>query len=149
MADTEHPTQEGSEALTEPDWLQGVEAESGESLSAQISNAMVGLKKKFYGRGPEKAKTFINDGRYIFCVLDGGLTQNEKTLLDAGEAHLVRQYRLRFQEVMAEQTTGAVEEITGREVLTYHSQILFDPAIGIEMFVLAPREGEESAEPPS
>jgi uncharacterized protein YbcI len=144
MADIEHPTQAGSEELTEPDWLRGVESESGDSVSAQISNAMVGLKKKFYGRGPDKAKTFINDGRYVFCVLDGGLTQNEKTLLDAGEARLVREYRLRFQEVMAAQTTQAVEEITGREVLTYHSQILFEPAIGIEMFVLAPRPGDEA-----
>jgi len=138
MPDAEHPTQAGSEALTQPDWLRGVEAESGDTITAQISNAMVGLKKKFYGRGPDKAKTFINDDRYIFCVLDGGLTQNEKTLLDAGEARLVRQYRLRFQEVMAEPTTRAVEEITGREVLTYHSQILFDPTVGIEMFILAP-----------
>ena len=110
-------------------------SDSGASITFQVSNAMVGLKKKFYGRGPTAAKTFINDN-YVFCVLDGGLTQNEKTLLDAGEERLVRQYRLRFQEVMTEQTTEAVERITGRKVLTYHSQILFDPAIAVEMFVL-------------
>lgn len=109
--------------------------DSGTSVSAEVSNAMVGLKKKFYGRGPEAAKTYINDN-YVFCVLTGGLTQNERTLLDAGEAHLVRTYRLRFQEVMTEQTTEAVERITGRRVLTYHSQILFDPVIGVEIFVL-------------
>jgi uncharacterized protein YbcI len=96
---------------------------------------MVGLKKKFYGRGPNKAKSFINDN-YVFCVLEGGLTQNEKTLLDAGEEGLVRGYRLRFQEVMADQTTEAVERITGRRVLSYHSQILFDPTTGIEIFIL-------------
>jgi len=94
--------------LTEPDWRRGVETESGSNITAEVSNAMVGLKKKFYGRGPDKAKSFIND-HYVFCVLDGGLTQNEKTLLDAGEERLVRQYRLRFQEVMAEQSTEAVE----------------------------------------
>ena len=131
----EHPTQADSSELTEPDWTRGVETEPGSSMTAEVSNAMVGLKKKFYGRGPTKAKSFINDN-YVFCVLDGGLTQNEKTLLDAGEARLVRSYRLRFQEVMAEQTTEAVERITGRRVLTYHSQILFDPMVGIEMFVL-------------
>jgi hypothetical protein len=31
-----------------------------------------------------------------------------------------------------------VEEITGRQVLTYQSQILFDPDYIVEMFVLAP-----------
>jgi len=111
----EHPTQARSEELTERDWTRGVEAEPGSSMTAEVSNAMVGLKKKFYGRGPTKAKAFINDN-YVFCVLDGGLTQNEKTLLDAGEARLVRSYRLRFQEVMAEPTTEAVERITGRDV---------------------------------
>ncbi len=130
-----HPTQADSEELTSPDWTQGVETERGSSLTAEVSNAMVGLKKKFYGRGPTAAKSYINDN-YVFCVLEGGLTQNEKTLLDAGEERLVRQYRLRFQEVMTEQTTQAVEQITGRKVLTYHSQIVFGPPIAIEIFVL-------------
>ena len=38
---------------------------------------MVGLKKRFYGRGPTAAKSFINDN-YVFCVLDGGLTQTRR-----------------------------------------------------------------------
>ena len=136
----EHPTQAPSEELTEPDWTEGVETEQGSSMTAEVSNAMVGLKKEFYGRGPDKAKSFINDN-YVFCVLDGGLTKNEKTLLDAGEHRLVREYRLRFQEVMKDPTTEAVARITGREVLTYHSQILFEPTVTVEMFIL---EGEPS-----
>jgi uncharacterized protein YbcI len=148
MADArEHPTQATSKDLTEPDWTQGVDAETGSSITAEVSNAMVGLKKKFYGRGPDKAKAFVNDN-YIFCVLDGGLTQNEKTLLDAGEEDLVRRFRLRFQEVMAEQTTGAVEEITGRKVVGYHSQILFGPAVGIEIFVLDDKPSESHFDKP-
>lgn len=131
----EHPRKASSEELTRPDWTKDVDTEHGNSVSAEVSNAMVGLKKQFYGRGPTKAKTFLNDN-YVFCVLDGGLTQNELTLLDAGEERLVRQFRLRFQEVMTEQTTQAVERITGCKVLTYQSQILFDPAVGIEIFVL-------------
>ena len=144
MEDVERPTQAGSEALTEPDWLDGVQSGDSEAITAQISNAMVGLKKKFYGRGPQKAKTFINDETYVFCVLEDGLTQNEKTLLDAGEEQLVRQYRLRFQEVMAKPTTEAVEEITGRKVLTYHSQIMFDPSVAVEMFILAPKGSSQA-----
>lgn len=137
----ERPTQAPSEALTEPDWTADVKTEQGSSMTAEVSNAMVGLKKKFYGRGPDKAKAFINDN-YVFCVLDGGLTQNEKTLLDAGEHRLVRKFRLRFQEVMKGPTTEAVEQITGRKVLTYHSQILFEPTVAIEIFVL---DGEPSS----
>jgi uncharacterized protein YbcI len=37
---------------------------------------------------------------------------------------------------MTQTTVGAVEEILGRKVLTYHSQMLFDPERAIEIFVL-------------
>ena len=38
------------------------------SLRAALANAMVGLKKRYYGRGPEAAKAFVEDA-YIFVVL--------------------------------------------------------------------------------
>lgn len=104
---------------------------------AAVSNALVGLKKEFYGKGPVAAKTYFNDD-WVFTVLEGGLTRNEETLLQAGEERLVREVRLRFQEAMTTTICGAVEEITGRRVLTYHSQIMFDPPRTVEMFLLAP-----------
>ena len=140
MSDDDQIPPADSKALTEPDHLETVKSDDTTSVTAQISNAMVGLKKEFYGRGPTKAKTFINDDTYVFCVLEGGLTRNEQTLLQAGEERLVRQFRLRFQEVMSEQSMAAIAEITGRKVLTFHSQILFDPPVAIEMFILAPKE---------
>lgn len=104
---------------------------------AAISAALVGLKKEHYGKGPTGAKTYFNDD-WVFCVLEGGLTRSEETLLAAGEEPLVRQYRLRFQEAMTDTLCGAVSEVTGRDVLTYHSQIMFDPDRVVEMFLLAP-----------
>src|SRR5215210_7056359 len=101
--------------LTEPDWTSDVQTGDSHGLLADISNAMVGLKKGFYGKGPTKAKTYINDN-YVFCVMQGGLTRNEETLLAAGEHDLVRRYRLKFQEAMAEPTTEAIERLTGRKV---------------------------------
>ena len=131
---------EAADRLTDRDHTTDVEAERGPTINAQISNAMVGLKKEFYGRGPTKAKTYVNDN-YVFCILEGGLTRNEETLLAAGEEKLVREYRLRFQEVMAGPTTEAIERITGRKVVGYHSQVVFDPEFGFELFVLdAPPE---------
>ena len=126
---------DGGNPLTQHDWTEGVETERKRSINLEISNAMVGLKKQFYGKGPTKAKTYINDN-YVFCILEGGLTRNEETLIEAGEHDLVRQYRLRFQEVMGTTTTKAVEEITGCKVIGYHSQIVFEPEYGFEMFVL-------------
>jgi uncharacterized protein YbcI len=102
---------------------------------------MVGLKKHFYGKGPTKAKTFLNDN-YVFCVMEGGLTRNEETLVARGHEDVVRNYRLCFQETMGDATTEAVRRITGREVIGYHSQIVFHPDRAFEIFVLdGPAEG--------
>ena len=112
--------------------------EPGGSVRAALANAMVGMKKQFYGRGPTAAKAWILDD-YVFVALEGGLTRNEETLLADGKEDLVRSYRLSFQETMTDVLPQAVEEITGRRVLTYHSQIVFDPTRTFEMFVLEPQ----------
>jgi uncharacterized protein YbcI len=124
-----------ADEMTQRNWAEGLSRDPSGSMRSEISNAMVGLKKQFYGKGPTSVKTYIND-HYVFCVMKGGLTRNEETLLEAGEAELVRSYRLRFQEAMAGPTTESVERITGRRVLTYHSQIVFDPEHAVEFFVL-------------
>jgi uncharacterized protein YbcI len=107
----------------------------GGSLRAALANAMVGLKKQYYGKGPTSAKAWILDD-YVFVALEGGLTRNEETLLADGKEDLVRSYRLSFQETVGETTMAAVAELTGRKVLTYHSQIVFHPTRAFEIFVL-------------
>jgi uncharacterized protein YbcI len=111
--------------------------EPGGSVRAALANAMVGMKKQYYGRGPTAAKAWILDD-YVFVAMEGGLTRNEETLLDDGKEHLVRSYRLSFQETMSQTTVAAVEELVGRKVLTYHSQIMFGPTRSFEIFVLEP-----------
>jgi len=118
-----------------------IEASDGEALEprgserAALANAMVGLKKKYYGRGPTAAKAWVLDN-YVFVALEGGLTPNEETLLADGKVDVVRSYRLSFQESMEQVTVAAVEEILGRRVLAYHSQIVFDPTRSFEIFVM-------------
>jgi uncharacterized protein YbcI len=112
--------------------------EPGGSVRAAVANAMVGMKKEFYGRGPTAAKAWILDD-YVFVVLDGGLARNEETLLADGKEDVVRSYRLSFQETMGAIVMQAVTDITGRRVLTYHSQIVFDPVRTFEVFVLEPQ----------
>ena len=135
-----YPHEQGGEALTGADWTEGVDTERDASVEAAISNAMVGLKKRYFGKGPSKAQTFIH-GTYVFSVLEGGLVKSEETLLEAGKHDDVRSNRLLFQSTMTRPTTEAVEEITGRTVVGYHSQIVFEPTVTVEFFVLdAPLE---------
>ena len=119
------------------DLIEAAGATQAGSLRAALANAMVGLKKEHYGRGPTAAKAWILDD-YIFVAMEGGLTRNEETLLADGKEDLVRSYRLSFQEIVGPTTTAAVEEITGRRVATYHSQVVFHPMRAFEIFVLEP-----------
>jgi uncharacterized protein YbcI len=109
---------------------------SGDVLGA-ISREMVRLKAEHYGKGATEAKTYVCDD-WLFCVLKGGMTTVERTLLDHGEEELVRQVRLRFQDNMDESFKGVVAELTGRPVLTYQSQVLFNPDFVVEIFLLGP-----------
>ena len=123
------------EALTAVDMSGEADIERRGDQRAQISNAMVALKKRFYGKGPERARSYLVD-EYVFCAMEGGLTRNEEVLVEAGQEDAVRQYRLLFQETMTKTTTEAIEQITGRRVIGYHSQITFRPARAFEIFVL-------------
>ena len=118
----------------------------GVSLNAAISRAMVAEMKEFFGKGPESAKSYLVDD-LLFIVMRGGITTAEDTMLEAGQHDLVRQFRLKFEEEMRERLTSMVEQLVGRKVVTYQSQILFDPDIAIEMFVFdRPVEGAEARE---
>lgn len=124
--------------LIDKDWSDGVELPQSGDVRRAISNAMVGMKKQFFGRGPSHARTYLVD-EFVFVVMEGGLTQHEETLLEAGEEAIVRGARLRWQEVMEDIATGAIEKLTGREVIAYQSQVTFDPMFTIEFFALGPR----------
>jgi uncharacterized protein YbcI len=108
-------------------------------LLADVSNAIVAIFAECYGRGPTKAKSYFFD-EYLITVLDDLLTTVEETLVSNGKENLVREVRLTFQEAVADRFKTAVTEVTGRKVLTYHSQVTFHPARGFEIFVLEPEE---------
>jgi uncharacterized protein YbcI len=114
-----------------------VSTAAGEELSA-VTIGIVGLFREFYGRGPERAKSYMLDDRYVVCVLRDTMTTVERTLAPS-EPELVRQVRLTFQEAMADSFIAVVEQATGRRVLTYHSQLTLDPDMGFEFFLLEER----------
>jgi uncharacterized protein YbcI len=104
---------------------------------ATISNGIVQLLRETYGRGPTKAKSYLNDN-IVLVVLEDILTTMEKTLLDDGKDALVRDVRLTYQAAESNRFKSVVEDAMGRKVLTYHSQVTFQPDMAFEIFVLEP-----------
>lgn len=113
------------------------QVERGQSLLAQVSDAMVQAFKTYYGRGPTHAKSYMIDD-YLLVAMRDPFTVVENTLIRAGRHHLVREYRQAFEDEMASELMGQVEELTGRKVLGYQSQIVFDPDTAFEIFILDP-----------
>jgi uncharacterized protein YbcI len=96
---------------------------------------MIRLVHEHWGKGPSRAKAYLEDG-FVFCVLEEPLTTVERTLVEGGQTDLVRELRLEFQEMANDEFAAQVEALTGRRVLACHSQIVFDPDILFEIFVL-------------
>ena len=115
-----------------------VAASSGATRTA-ISEGMVALLKEFYGVGPTQAKTYIHDD-LVVCLLRGGFTRVERTLLEGGRTAAVIEQRMAFQEVMRARFTAVVEEATGRPVVGFMSGNQQDPDMICEVFVLAPTD---------
>ena len=109
------------------------------TLQASVSQVVVRTMKDLYGRGPTHAKTYIFD-EYVFCVMSGGMTRDEETMIRGGQQEAVRDYRLRFQSVIAPELIRRVEDVLGQKIVSYHSQVLFDPDRLIEIFVLDPSD---------
>ena len=101
-----------------------------------ISDGMVALLKAYYGRGPEQAKTYLTDD-LVVCLLRGGFTPVEQTLLEGGHGDDVIRQRMAFQEVMRARFEHVVERATGRKVVGFMSGNQQDPDMICEVFVLA------------
>ena len=117
------------------------QAGSGQSPGARISTAMVRLHKKYTGRGPVRARTVIGNG-IVVCVLEDTLTHPERTLVDSGNGGQVLAVRRSIQSVLRDEAVAAVEEVTGRDVLTFMSENELNPDVSAEVFVLQPSPSE-------
>jgi uncharacterized protein YbcI len=110
----------------------------GNILTA-ISDGMVGLLKEFYGRGPSQTKSYYQDD-LVVCLLRGGFSRVEQTLLDGGRGDAVIHQRMEFQELMRARFEEVVERATGRKVIGFMSGNQQGPDIMCEVFILAPTD---------
>ena len=76
----------------------------------------------------------------MVCLLRGGLTRVEQTLLEGGRGASVIQQRMEFQELMRERFESVIEAATGRRVIGFMSGNQQDPDIMCEVFILDPTD---------
>jgi uncharacterized protein YbcI len=110
------------------------------SLSAAISNAVVGLLHDYTGRGPTHARTTIGPDTIVVTLRDS-LTKAERTLARSGQELEVLAMRRAFQNTMRDDLVAAVEQLTGRTVEAFLSDNLHDPDVAVEIFLMHRSDG--------
>ena len=105
---------------------------------SEISNAMVSLFKKQFGRGPTKAATYYAGPDCIVSILENSLTPAERKMAELGEHQRLRDIRLFFQHASEEELRAVVEDITGRKVRGFTSGTDTHKDISTEVFHLEP-----------
>ncbi|HEV7483703.1 MAG TPA: Na-translocating system protein MpsC family protein [Solirubrobacterales bacterium] len=115
----------------------------GQELAA-VSDGLMHLHMRFYGRGPTRAKSHLVDD-LVVCVLWNGFTTVEETLIARGEVASVEALRRSFQGAMESQFTDVIETATGRVVRAYLSQVHVDPNFAVELFLLNPEVTESAS----
>ena len=108
--------------------------------AAAISTLVVRLMTEYTGRGPTKARTYIDED-LITVLLQNLLTKGERSLVQDGRRELVQSTRFAFQQTMKQDLIRGVENITGRNVLAFMSANHLEPDMAAEIFVLHPKNG--------
>ena len=118
-----------------------MEGSPGKSLGrarADIATGIVRLHGEYYGKGPTRAKAYIDEDM-VAVVLEETFTKAERTLIDRGERESIKEIRRRFQQAMADEFKSIVEQATGRVVRAFLSETDLDADVSVEFFLL----GEE------
>jgi uncharacterized protein YbcI len=119
------------------------ETDERQSVLLDVSNAMVGLYKSLFGRGPTRARTSFAGPDVMICTLRDTFTPAERNLAQLGEHQRLRDTRMFFQHASESEFRGAVESITGRKTVAFVSGIDTHADLACEVLYLEPeRHGD-------
>jgi uncharacterized protein YbcI len=116
--------------MTSPD-----EPRTDGPLSAEITKAVAGVFRDYTGRGPTKARTFLNE-ELVQVLLEDTMTTAERQLAEGGEGEFVLALRRKFQTTMRDDLVNVVEQLGGRKVIAFMSDNTLEPDMALESFVL-------------
>lgn len=121
-----------------------IDASERARQATAAGNAVTRLHRDHYGRGATTTRTMYQRN-HIVVFLEDIYTPVERTLLEAGRHEDVRRTRQVFQDAMRGRFSDSIEEITGRKVIQFMSQVSFDPDMAAEIFILEPGTIEDTA----
>jgi uncharacterized protein YbcI len=107
-------------------------ARAGELLK-DVSNALVRIHKKVYGKGPTKVSSHLVRDDLLVCILEGGTLPSEHTLIAGGHTDTAVATRHHVRAVAGDDFVAAVEGVIGRRVVSFMATN--DPHADLELNV--------------
>jgi uncharacterized protein YbcI len=119
---------------------------NGGGLLEEITRSVVRLHKEYIGQGPTKARTYIGED-LVVCVLQGGFSRAERTLLEHGRTGAVIHQRQALDEALREPLSDTIERLVERRVVGYTSAVQPDGELSTVVFLLKPARSARGAAP--
>jgi uncharacterized protein YbcI len=107
----------------------------GAELLEEISRSVVRLHKEHIGQGPTKARTYMGED-LVVCVLEGGFSKGERTLMSHGRAAAVVNQRQALEETLRQPLIDTIERLVARKVVGFTSGVEPDGELSTEVFIL-------------
>ncbi len=105
----------------------------------RVTSAVVRIYKEQFGRGPVNARSYYAGSDTLICILAETLTPVERSMRDMGEQQRLRDIRTMFQHAAEDKFRAAVEEVTGRRVLSFMSAVDVERDLASEIFIFEPQ----------
>lgn len=122
------------------------ETDGDQSETAIISRNLVQLYVRAFGRGPNRARAFIQP-QFAVCILRDVFTTAERTLLADGGAAEVEAARRRINEAIEDECIEIVEAETKRSVQSHLAQAQAPADLVVHLFLFDEISGAE--QPPT
>ena len=110
-------------------------------VRAQLQRALVALLTEYHGRGPSRAKVFV-DENVVTCVFEQPFTWAERRLIDSGQEEHVHRGRALLRQKQAERITALVKKTTSRRLLAFLGQSHTNPDALVWVLLLEPLKDE-------
>ncbi|HEX5712872.1 MAG TPA: Na-translocating system protein MpsC family protein [Solirubrobacterales bacterium] len=110
------------------------ETEVLHGVRAAISRETVQLYLRTFGRGPTKARTYVQSD-YAVCVLRDIFTTGERTLIANGGREQVEESRKKINDAIDGEFVAVVERETGRPVQTHLTHIKVPANLALHFFL--------------
>jgi uncharacterized protein YbcI len=113
-------------------------------LLEEITRSVVRLHKEYIGQGPTKARTYIGED-LVVCVLQGGFSKAEHTLLEHGRTGAVVHQRQALDEALRQPLSDMIERLIERTVVGFTSAVQPDGELSTVVFLLEPARSTRGA----